>query len=553
MRTGAKAAVGVICAGMLSVAAYGAVNIAGAVTGKSHKGTSGSPATARAAVASGETPSPDQAQQAAKAFLDAWAKDDTAGAAGQTDDPAAARTGLTAYHDDLRLASLTLAPTDTPAATPHETPPPGAAEVGYHAGATLTGLGTWSYDGTLRLVRTTDGRTVVHWSATVLHPRLTQETELRAQALPPGTPEITDSSGTPIDAYPSLKAQAAGLAKALEGRPGGTPGKGVVIAGTDSGTALATLHTFVKPKPPAPLKLTIDGRLQAAAEQAVAAQGHDGSRVASLVAIEPSTGHVLAMANSQPGFNAAFKGGSAPGSTMKIITAAALLEHGVSTATPAPCAAHLYVYGKEFHNEEGSSNPGATLRDDFAASCNTGFINLRDRLGEDDLATEARDVFGIGMSWHTGLENLDGAIPSPAGDKVEKAAQMIGQGRVQMNPLAMASVAATVRSGVFRQPVLLPDLPQEPAARPLASGIAAQLRSLMHTTAVGGTAVHVMSGLGGLPMGAKTGTAEVGSHLDSWFTAYRGDIAAAAMVEGGGHGADAAGPAVRAVLTAGRY
>uniref|UniRef100_UPI0006E2D370 penicillin-binding transpeptidase domain-containing protein n=1 Tax=Peterkaempfera griseoplana TaxID=66896 RepID=UPI0006E2D370 len=438
------------------------------------------------------------------------------------------------------------------APTPHETPPPGAAELGFHASAALTGLGTWSYDGTLRMVATTDGKTVVHWSPTVLHPRLTSDTELKADTLPPAASKITDSSGRSIDAYRSLKAQAAGFADALKAQPGGTPGKGVVIAGAESGTPLATLHTFVKPKPGKPLKLTIDGRLQAAAEQAVAAQGQNGERVASLVAIEPSTGRILAMANSQPGFNAAFTGRTAPGSTMKIITSAALLEHGVSTGTSAPCTTHLYVYGKEFHNEEGSSIPGATLRDDFAASCNTGFISLRDRLGDDDLGAEARDVFGVGMTWHTGLPNFDGSVPSPAGDRTEKAAQLIGQGKVQMNPLAMASVAATVRSGVFREPILLPGLPQQPAARALPPSVAAQLRTLMHTTAVSGTADHVMSGLGSLPMGAKTGTAEVGNHLDSWFTAYRGDLAAAAMVEGGGHGADAAGPAVRSVLTAGR-
>ncbi|MGA5703861.1 penicillin-binding transpeptidase domain-containing protein [Peterkaempfera bronchialis] len=556
MGRAAKAVIGGVCAAMFSVAGYGVYNIVGALS-NGHQGSTATTGTggtesAQPLTASDQKPSADQARQAAQAFLDAWAKGDTAAAAGQTDDPAAAEQGLSDYRDDLRLASLTLEPTDTPAPTPHDTPPPGAVPVGFHAGARLTGLGTWAYDGTVRVVRTTDGRTVVHWSPSVLHPRLTEETVLSAREVPPARPKVTDSAGRSIDAYPSLKALAPEFRKALDDQPGGTPGKGVVIAGAESGNALRTLHTFVKAKPGEPLKLTIDGRLQKAAEQAVAAQGQGGGRLASLVAVEPSTGRVLALANSQPGFNAAFKGMTAPGSTMKIITAAALLERGVAPGTPAPCAPQLYVYGKEFHNVEGSSNPGATLRDDFAASCNTGFINLRDKLGDGDLTAEARDVFGIGLSWHTGLANMDGSVPVPSGDEVEKAAAMIGQGRVQMNPLAMASVAATVRSGVFRQPILLPGLAQQPAARPLSSGVAEQLRGLMHTTAVSGTAAGVMSGLGGYPTGAKTGTAEVGSTTDSWFTAYQGDVAAAAMVQGGGHGSDAAGPAVRAVLAADR-
>ncbi|MFF4651208.1 penicillin-binding transpeptidase domain-containing protein [Streptomyces sp. NPDC001380] len=551
MGRAAKVTVGAVCAGMLSVAGYGVANIAGALTG----GHRGSAPAARATAtgdgrqtASGEAPSAGQARQAAQSFLAAWAKGDTADAAGLTDDPAAAADGLAGYHDDLHLDSLTLALT---AGTPAATPLPGSVAVGFHAGARLSGLGTWAYDGTVRVVRTTDGGAKVHWSPSVLHPRLTGQTALRARDLPPAPPRITDRDGRPVDAYPSLMALAGDLQEALRARPDdGTPGKGVVIAGAESGDTLAVLHTFRKSRPGRGLRLTVDGRLQAAAERAVAEQGRGGSRLASLVAVEASTGRILAVANSQP-FNAAFQGATAPGSTMKIVTAAALLEHGVSPGAAAPCRAHLYVDGKEFHNVEGSAIPGATLRDDFAASCNTGFIALRDRLGDGDLAAEARDVFGLGMTWHTGVPNRDGQVPPTGGDEVEKAADMIGQGRVQMNPLAMASVAATVRSGVFHEPVLLPDLPQQPAARPLPARVAAQLRGMMRATAVRGTAAGVMAGLGGT-VGAKTGTAEVGRATDSWFTAYRDGVAAAAMVQGGGHGSAAAGPAVRAVLAASR-
>ncbi|BFO22264.1 hypothetical protein SHKM778_86520 [Streptomyces sp. KM77-8] len=75
---------------------------------------------------------------------------------------------------------------------------------------------------------------------------------------------------------------------------------------------------------------------------------------------------------------------------------------------------------------------------------------------------------------------------------------------------------------------------------------------MMRLTATQGTAQPAMSGLGG-DIGAKTGSAEVDgeNNPDSWFTGFRDDVAAAAMVKQGGHGGDAAGPIVAAVLRAG--
>jgi cell division protein FtsI/penicillin-binding protein 2 len=75
---------------------------------------------------------------------------------------------------------------------------------------------------------------------------------------------------------------------------------------------------------------------------------------------------------------------------------------------------------------------------------------------------------------------------------------------------------------------------------------------MMNRTATSGTAAGVMAGLSGT-VGAKTGSAEVDgqSRSNSWFTGYRNDIAAAAMTQDGGHGIDAAGPIVAAVLRSG--
>ena len=86
----------------------------------------------------------------------------------------------------------------------------------------------------------------------------------------------------------------------------------------------------------------------------------------------------------------------------------------------------------------------------------------------------------------------------------------------------------------------------------MSAGTLAQLRELMNYTAAYGTAAEAMSGLGP-DYGAKTGSAEVDgqSKPNGWFTAYRGDLAAAGVVQAGGHGGDTAGPIVAALLRMG--
>ncbi len=81
---------------------------------------------------------------------------------------------------------------------------------------------------------------------------------------------------------------------------------------------------------------------------------------------------------------------------------------------------------------------------------------------------------------------------------------------------------------------------------------ASAVKSLMKLTATSGTAAEAMSGLSG-DIGAKTGSAEVDGQEkpNAWFTAYRGDIAAAAVVPASGHGGSNAGPVVRSILSAG--
>jgi cell division protein FtsI/penicillin-binding protein 2 len=135
-------------------------------------------------------------------------------------------------------------------------------------------------------------------------------------------------------------------------------------------------------------------------------------------------------------------------------------------------------------------------------------------------------------------------------------ASLIGQGGVRMNPLNMASVSATVKAGVFRQPYLVaPSVDGRTLAtaqRTLSASTLAQLRDLMSYTAAYGTAAEAMAGVGG-DVGAKTGSAEVDGQKkpNGWFTAYRGDLAAAGVVQAAGHGGETAGPIVAALLKLG--
>ena len=138
---------------------------------------------------------------------------------------------------------------------------------------------------------------------------------------------------------------------------------------------------------------------------------------------------------------------------------------------------------------------------------------------------------------------------------METAASYIGQGKVQMSPLDLASVSATVINGGFRQPVIVPqdlDGRELATAKPLPGSMAAQLQQMMHAATTNGTAVKAMAGVPG-PKGAKTGSAEVDQQgkSNSWFTGYGNGLAAAALVQSGGHGGDAAGPVVARVLRAG--
>ncbi len=331
---------------------------------------------------------------------------------------------------------------------------------------------------------------------------------------------------------------------------GGAPDVELSVQRAGGNAPAKTLLTLAKGRP-GKLRTTLSAPVQAAAERAV-----EHYAESSVVAVKPSTGEVLAVANHRgDGFNAAFEGRLAPGSTMKIITSAMLIDNGVTTMNgPAPCPSSAVWQSQTFTNlKDMAPDDNATLANSFMRSCNTAFVKLIDEkpLTDGSLTAEAQERFGLGRNdWKTGIVSFDGSVPASTGP--DRAANAIGQGQVQMSPLNMASVTATAITGTFRQPYLVsPKLDgRRPAtAKGLPSGTVAQLKAMMRLTATRGTASGVMAGLSG-DIGAKTGSAEVDGQTksNSWFTGYRGDIAAAAMAQEGGHGGVAAGPIVAALL-----
>ncbi|MEG3627213.1 penicillin-binding transpeptidase domain-containing protein [Streptomyces poriticola] len=544
MGRGVKVAVvGGVFAVMVGGAGYGAYNIVSALDGGGSGGGAGGASPKRSG-----PPGADEVKETTQEFFAAWEQGEAARAAALTNNDAAARTLLTAYGEDAHISDVTITP-GTATGT----------KVPFSVKATVSFDGKsepLAYDSALTVVRgLTTGRALVDWQPSVVHPQLEEGDELLTAESASPPIEAVGRGGTVLtkDQYPSLGPILDTLRQKYGEQAGGEPGVELVIRHTASGAADTPLLTLAEGEP-GKLRTTLSADVQAAAERAVKRFGES-----SVVAVKPSTGEILAVANNRAdGFNAAFQGQVAPGSTMKIITAAMLMDNGVTSMNgPAPCPDSAMWQGQTFKNLTGMRpDEGATLANSFLRSCNTAFIKLIDEqpLTDASLSAEAQERFGLGRNdWKTGITSFDGSVPAVGGP--DRAAGAIGQGKVQMNPLNMASVTATAITGEFRQPYLVsPELDdrQLATAKGLPQSTAAQLKQMMRLTATQGTAASAMSGLGG-DIGAKTGSAEVDGQdvSDSWFTGFRGDVAAAAMAQGAGHGGDAAGPIVADVLRAG--
>jgi penicillin-binding protein 2 len=351
------------------------------------------------------------------------------------------------------------------------------------------------------------------------------------------------------------------------------------------------------------LKLTIDRDLQEVAREML------GERKGAAVAIDPNDGAILAMYSS-PSFdlnrllspegddywnqisaapekyllNRAIQGGYPPGSTFKIVTAIAALSEGVVKPDENVVCRGAYIFGgRPYHCWAKGGHGLISIQRAIPASCDIFFYNMGLRLGVDRLAKYA-NILGFGRK--TGIP-LSGerpgliptsewkekrfGVPWQAGENLSIA---VGQGYDVVTPMQNALLAAEVANGGKKIDLHLVDsvydvdgketykwkAPDKPEMLPLDPEALKIVKSGMEAaTKPGGTAARLSSAFK-LPMGGKTGTAQVVA-LDgnaqcigeicrdhAWFIGFapveKPEIAAAVVVEHGGFGASAAAPIV---------
>jgi cell division protein FtsI/penicillin-binding protein 2 len=351
----------------------------------------------------------------------------------------------------------------------------------------------------------------------------------------------------PHDYRPGDVAGISGLEARYDKQLRGTPGMAVDRVASD-GTITQVFNTA--PVDGKPLVTTLNLRLQTLAERLLS-----GVKPASaLVALRPSTGDILAAANGpgNGGLNLATYGRMPPGSTFKTIDSLALLRKGLTPSSTVPCTDAITVDGKKFTNDSDYP-PGATgdvsLTTAVANSCNTAMISQRDKLSHDELASAAATL-GFGVDHDTGFPAYFGQVP-PAASETEKAADMIGQGKVLASPMVMASVIGAIQSGRSTVPRLIAGTGVKPAGTPLSASEDAALRDIFRAVVTRGTGAG-LADIPGKPVIAKTGTAEFdrgGQRLThAWMIAAQGDLAVAVYVDEGKTGAETAGPIVEGFL-----
>jgi peptidoglycan glycosyltransferase len=376
-----------------------------------------------------------------------------------------------------------------------------------------------------------------------------------------------------------------------------------LLSGTDPTLTVHNLIDLItgKQKQGASVQLTINSKAQQAAYAALKATGKSGA----VVALNPRTGAILAMASypsfdpnkyatfdgkqldkidaryrsdpSQPLLNRAINATYPPGSTFKIVTSSAAFGTGrynSQTNVPAPTVLHLPDTTKTLINDSGEAcgSGYVPLIFAFTLSCNTAFGHLGMQLGSPALKRQA-DKYGFNNSGLT--------IPMPVSPsnfplvngQAYTAYSAIGQFDDTVTPMQEAMIAATVANGgrlmkpYLVQEVKAPDLTRIQQAtptqfsQPVSAKSADQIKQMMLSVvnSPGGTAYGVPGiHTPGLDIAGKTGTAQNGINDtgldDAVFTAFapahNPSIAIGVIIKGGGYGAAAAGPIAVQVIKA---
>jgi peptidoglycan glycosyltransferase len=394
----------------------------------------------------------------------------------------------------------------------------------------------------------------------------------------------------PVTGFYSLRYSSSGLERAED----------AVLNGSDErlfGRRLADFFTGRDPRG-GNVDTTLNPRVQQAAWDGMQ-QGCGGPPCkGAVVALEPSTGKILAMVSSpsfdpnllsshdpevqaqawqrlrddpdNPMTNRAIAETYPPGSTFKVVTTAAALQAGASDTQQLTAASSIPLPDSTatLENYGGTTcgnSPTVSLKQAFALSCNTAFVQLGLLTGADALRNMAHSF---------GLDSTPGVIPLQVAEStvglIPDAAALgmssIGQKDVALTPLQNAQIAATIANGgVTMQPYLVnslkgPDLSNISTTAPyqqrraVSPQVAAKLTELM----VGAEKVAQQKGaIPGVQIASKTGTAEHGTDPrntppHAWYIAFAPahmpKVAVAVLVENGGDRLSATGGALAAPI-----
>ncbi len=252
----------------------------------------------------------------------------------------------------------------------------------------------------------------------------------------------------------------------------------------------------------------------------------------------------------------------APGSTFKLVVAAAALANGYTPQTliDTPAALPLPGSNRELPNLANCGNTQKTLDEALTLSCNTTFANIAMALGDDVIRAQA-EAFGFNSSFGGDVQSATSNFPAQV-SLSELAMSSIGQFEVSATPLQMAVVAGTIANrGVLMEPYVVAEV-RDSNQRVLAShsptqrgtamtaSDAALLQEMMIHVVQRGTGTQAR--IDGLTVGGKTGTAETspGAASHSWFAGYAAEKNVAVAVFLAQEGSQTATPLARAVLEA---
>jgi peptidoglycan glycosyltransferase len=551
----------------------------------------------------GANSGPSQTNSFAEKFVGAWARSDYTAMYSQIDESSRRSVSVQEFASTYHAAMNTATATGLRVAGKAHTGADGLVAVPVAVSTRL--FGTLRLNAQVRVLSGAEGGHVIAWSRSLTFPgllgdeQLTRQTTLpprakllardgsvlaegSAEAAGPRTSPLGESAGAVIGEVGSIPSSertalesqgvpadaivgTSGLERALDAKLRGTPG-GELLAGR---RVLAS----ASPRADHAVRTSVSPAVQKAAVSAL------GSQLGGVVALQPSTGQILAVAGI------ALNSVQPPGSTFKMVTlTGALAAHIATPSTTFPYATYATLDGVKLSNANGEEC-GGSLALAFAVSCNSVFAPLGVKLGAPRLVAMAEH---FGFNHDPGVEGaVESTLPAATGiqGELDVGSTAIGQGQVQASALQMAIVAATIADGGHRPTPTFSVVHPAPGPAATSAAVARTVRRLMIGVVKDGTGTS--AAIPGVTVAGKTGTAELksecsssgegesseessseesgssgcvgadseASNTDAWFASFapalKPRIVVGVLLVKDGAGGDTAAPVAREVLEAG--